>query len=92
MMRDLTQWDRRRVALFIIIAVAASGVGTMTHSTETRMTQGLPLSFFRYVESASGEGSQGRPVFIAPAFMLDVIIWYLLAYLAIRFYDGSSSV
>ena len=78
--------------MFIVIAVAASGGGTITHSTETRMRQGLPFSFFRYVESTSGEDSQGRLAFIAPAFMLDVIVWYLIAYMAIRFYDGSSPV
>ena len=92
MMRDLTRWDRRRVAVFIVIAVAASGFGMMIHSTETRMIQGLPFSFFRYVEPASGEESHGRTAFIAPAFMLDVIVWYVMAYLAIRFYDGSSPV
>ena len=75
MIRDLIRWDRRRVAVFIVIAVAASGGGTMIHSTETRMFQGLPLSFFRYVEPASGEDSQGRLSFIAPAFMLDVVVW-----------------
>ena len=64
----------------------------MTSSTETRMRQGLPFSFFRYVEPASGEDSQSRIAFIAPAFMLDVIVWYMLAYLAVRFYDGSSPV
>jgi len=52
----------------------------------------VPFSFFRYVEPASGEDSQGRLAFIAPAFMLDVLVWYMLAYLAIRFYDGSSPV
>ena len=92
MMRDLTRWDRRRVAVFIVIAVVTSGGGTMIHSTETRMLQGLPFSFFRYVEQASEEGSQGRLAFIAPAFMLDVVVWYVIAYLAIRFYDGSSPV
>ncbi len=78
--------------MFIVIAVVASGFGTMTSSTETRMIQGLPFSFFRYVEPASGEDSQGRRAFIAPAFMLDVIAWYMMAYMAIRFYDGSSPV
>ena len=92
MMRDLTRWDRRRAAVFIVIAITASGSGTMTSSTETRMIQGLPFSFFRYVEPASGEDSQGRRVFIAPAFMLDAIVWCLIAYLAVRFYDGSSPV
>jgi len=91
-MRDLIRWDRRRAAVFIVIAVVVSGSGTMTHSTETRIMQGLPFSFFRYVEPASGEDSQGRLAFIAPAFMLDVIVWYMIAYLAIRFYDGSSPV
>lgn len=92
MIRDLTRWDRRRVAVFIIIAVVASGFGTMIHSTETRMIQGLPFSFFRYVEPASEQDPQGRLAFIAPAFMLDVIVWYMIAYLAIRFYDNSSPV
>ena len=90
MMRDLTRWDRRRVAVFIVIAVATSGGGRMIHSTETRVIQGLPFSFFRYVEPASGEDSHGRLAFIAPAFMMDVIVWYMMAYLAIRLYDGSS--
>ena len=79
MMRDLIRWDRRRAAVFIVIAVAASGGGTMTSSTETRMMQGLPFGFFRYVEPASGEDSQGRLAFIVSAFMLDIMIWYLIA-------------
>ncbi len=78
--------------MFIVIAVVTSGVGRIIHSTETRMFLGLPFSFFRYVEPASGGDSQGRIAFIAPAFMLDVMVWYTLAYLAIRFYDGSSPV
>jgi len=72
--------------LFVVIAVVAAGYGMAIHGTETKTFQGLPFSFY------SSTGSTSRPVFVASAFFIDVAVWYLIAYLVIRFYDRSSPV
>ncbi len=90
MIRILAQWDRRKVVLFIIIAVVASGFGRITFGVETEVNQGLPFSFYRYSESTSEQVSQGSLIFFAPAFILDMLVWYMIAYLAIRFYEIST--
>jgi hypothetical protein len=89
MIKDLTQWDRRKVGLFIIIAVIASGFGTITFGSKTTVHQGLPFSFYRYQESTSEQVSQRPLVFVAPAFILDLLVWYMIAHFAVRFYDNS---
>jgi hypothetical protein len=94
MIRDLTRWDRRKVVLFIIIAVVASGFGVTSYmdgpfGSETKYRQGLPFSFYRYSEPASNQDVGGHLVFFAPGFIMDVLVWYLITYLAIRFYDNS---
>ena len=90
MIGDLAQWDRRKAVLFIIIAVVASGIGRITFGVDTDVHQGLPFSFYRYSEPTSEQASQGPRIFIAPAFILDILVWYMIAYLAIRFYDNST--
>jgi hypothetical protein len=94
MIKDLTRWDRRKAVLFIIIAVVTSGFGVTSHSdgpfgSETKYHQGLPFSFYRYSESASDQDVGGHRVFFAPGFILDVLVWYLIAHFAVRFYDNS---
>lgn len=87
---DLTRWDRRKAVLFVFIAVVASGVGGITFDGKTDVRQGLPFSFYRYSEPTSEQVSQGPLIFFAPAFILDILVWYMVAYLAIRFYDNST--
>ena len=92
MIKDLTHWDRRKAVLFIIIAVIASGFGKMTSGSETKYYQGLPFSFYRYSEPASNQGVGGHRVFFAPGFILDMLVWYLIAHFAVRFYDNSKLI
>jgi hypothetical protein len=94
MIKDLIKWDRRKAVLFIIIAVVTSGFGVTTHKDgpfggETKYHQGLPFSFYRYSEPASDQDVGGHLVFFAPGFILDVLVWYFIAHLAVRFYNNS---
>lgn len=99
MIRDLTRWDRRKAVLFIIIAVVTSGFGVYSHSdtpfgfgSETSYRQGLPFSFYRYSEHTSGQDVGGHLVFFAPGFILDMLVWYLIAHFVVRFYDNSKLI
>ena len=100
MIRDLTRWDRRKAVLFIIIAVVTSGFGVISHgdppapslASETKYHQGLPFSFYRYSEHTSDQDVGGHLVFFAPAFILDMLVWYLIAHFAVRFYDNSKLI
>ena len=99
MIRDLTRWDRRKAVLFIIIAVVTSGFGVISHSdtpfgfgSETKYHQGLPFSFYRYSEHTSDQDVGGHRVFFAPGFILDMLVWYLIAHFAVRFYDNSKLI
>ncbi len=97
MIRDLTRWDRRKAVLFIIIAVVTSGFGVTSHmdgpfGSETKYHQGLPFSFYRYSEHTSDQDVGGHRVFFAPGFILDMLVWYLIAHFAVRFYDNSKLI
>lgn len=73
--------------IFFILAFILSAYGSVSQNGKAKLIQGLPFSFYTYAETPPGQIAHGPAVFIPSAFLLDVVTWYLMAYLLIRFYD-----
>lgn len=73
--------------IFFILAFILSAYGSVSQNGKAKLIQGLPFSFYTYAETPPGQIAHGPAVFIPSAFLLDVVAWYLMAYLLIRFYD-----
>lgn len=76
--------------IFFILAFILSAYGSVSQNGKAKLIQGLPFSFYTYAETPPGQISHGPAVFVPSAFLLDVVVWYLVAYIIIRLFAEAS--